>query len=41
LAIISTLYVISIGLSYFNFDLAVIFPVIMIPSLIFVAKVLK
>lgn len=41
LAIIPTLYVISIGLSFFNFDLAVIFPVIMIPSLIFVAKVLK
>ena len=39
LAIIPTLYVISIGLSFFNFDLAVIFPVIMIPSLIFVAKV--
>jgi uncharacterized membrane protein len=41
LAIIPSLYVISIGLSYFNFNLAVIFPVIMIPSLIFIAKVLK
>jgi uncharacterized membrane protein len=41
LAIIPSLYVISIGLSFFNFNLAVIFPVIMIPSLIFVAKVLK
>lgn len=41
LAIIPSLYVISIGLSFFNFDVAVIFPVIMIPSLIFVAKVLK
>jgi hypothetical protein len=41
LAIIPSLYVISIGLSFFNIDLAVIFPVIMIPSLIFVAKVLK
>jgi uncharacterized membrane protein len=41
LAIIPSLYVISIGLSFFNFDLAVIFPVIMIPSLILVAKVLR
>ena len=41
LTIIPSLYVISIGLSFFNFNLAVIFPVIMIPSLIFVAKVLK
>jgi uncharacterized membrane protein len=38
LAIIPSLYVISIGLSFFNFDVAVIFPVIMIPSLILVAK---
>jgi uncharacterized membrane protein len=41
LAIIPSLYVISIGLSFFNFDLAVIFPVIMIPSLILVAKALR
>lgn len=38
LAIIPSLYVISIGLSIFNFDLAVIFPVLMIPALIFIAK---
>ena len=38
LAIIPSLYVISIGLSFFNFDVAIIFPVIMIPSLILVAK---
>jgi uncharacterized membrane protein len=41
LTIIPSLYVISIGLSFFNFDLAVIFPVIMIPSLVLVAKVLR
>jgi hypothetical protein len=41
LTIIPSLYVISIGLSFFNFDLAVIFPVIMIPSLILVAKALR
>jgi uncharacterized membrane protein len=41
LAIIPSLYVISIGLSFFNFDVAVIFPVFMIPSLILVAKALK
>jgi uncharacterized membrane protein len=41
LAIIPSLYVISIGLSFFNFDLAVIFPVIMVPSLILVAKALR
>ena len=41
LAIIPSLYVISIGLSFFNFNLAVIFPVFMIPSLIIVAKVHK
>jgi uncharacterized membrane protein len=41
LAVIPSLYVISIGLSFFNFDLAVIFPVIMIPSLILVAKALR
>ena len=41
LAIIPTLYVISIGLSFYNFDVAVIFPVFMIPSLILVAKVHK
>ena len=38
LAIVPSLYVISIGLSFFNFDVAIIFPVIMIPSLILVAK---
>jgi uncharacterized membrane protein len=41
LTIIPSLYVISIGLSFFNFDLAVIFPVIMIPSLVLVAKALR
>ena len=41
LAIIPSLYLISIGLSFFNFDVAVIFPVIMIPSSILVAKALK
>jgi hypothetical protein len=41
LAIVPSLYVISIGLSFFNFNVAVIFPVIMIPSLILVAKVHK
>ena len=41
LAIIPSLYVISIGLSFFNFNVAIIFPVIMIPSLILVAKVHK
>jgi uncharacterized membrane protein len=38
LAIIPTLYVISIGLSFINFNLAVIFPVLMIPILIIIAK---
>jgi uncharacterized membrane protein len=38
LAIIPSLYVISIGVSFLNFDVAVIFPVIMIPSLILVTK---
>jgi uncharacterized membrane protein len=41
LAIIPSLYVISIGLSFLNFDVAVIFPVIMIPSLILVTKALN
>lgn len=41
LTIIPSLYVISIGLSFYNFDVAVIFPVFMIPSLILVAKVHK
>jgi hypothetical protein len=41
LTIIPSLYVISIGLSFFNFDVAVIFPVFMIPTLILVAKALK
>jgi uncharacterized membrane protein len=38
LAIIPSLYVISIGLSFINFNLAVIFPVLMIPILIIIAK---
>ena len=38
LSIIPSLYVISIGLSFINFNVAIIFPVIMIPSLILVAK---
>ena len=41
LAIIPSLYLISIGLSFFNFDVAVIFPVFMIPSLILVTKALN
>jgi hypothetical protein len=41
LAIIPSLYVISIGLSFFNSDVAVIFPVFMIPSLILVARALN
>lgn len=41
LAIIPSLYIISIGLSFFNFNVAVIFPVFMIPCLILVAKVRK
>ena len=39
LSVIPLLYIISIALSFVNFNLAVIFPVTMIPSLIFVAKV--
>jgi uncharacterized membrane protein len=41
LAIIPSLYFISIGLSFFNFNIAVIFPVFMIPCLILVAKMHK
>jgi uncharacterized membrane protein len=41
LAIIPSLYVISIGLSFFDFNVAVIFPIFMIPCLILVAKVHK
>jgi uncharacterized membrane protein len=41
LAIIPSLYIVSIGLSFFNFNVAVIFPVFMIPCLILVAKVHK
>jgi uncharacterized membrane protein len=41
LGIIPSLYIISIGLSFFNFNVAVIFPVFMIPCLILVAKVYK
>ena len=39
LTIIPSLYVISIALSFINFNVAVIFPVTMIPSLIIVAKI--
>ena len=39
LTIIPSLYVISIGLSFVNFNVAVIFPVIMIPTLILVATI--
>ena len=39
LAIIPALYVISTGLSFLNFEVAVIFPVVMIPVLIAAAKV--
>ena len=39
LAIIPSLYFISTGLSFLSFDVAVIFPVIMIPSLRLAAKV--
>ena len=39
LAIIPSLYVIFTGLSFLSFDVAVSFPVIMIPSLILAAKV--
>jgi len=38
LAIVPSLYVISTGLSFLSFDVAVIFPVIMIPSLILAEK---
>jgi len=41
LAIVPSLYVISTGLSFLSFDVAVIFPIIMIPSLILAAKVHK
>jgi uncharacterized membrane protein len=41
LTIIPSLYIISIALSFVNFNVAVIFPVTMIPSLIFVARVFK
>jgi TMEM175 potassium channel family protein len=39
LTIIPSLYVISIALSFINFNIAVIFPVSMIPSLIIFAKI--
>ena len=39
LTIIPSLYVISIALSFINFNVAVIFPVTMIPSLIIFAKI--
>jgi hypothetical protein len=38
LTIIPSLYVISIGLSFISFNVAIIFPIVMIPSLILVAK---
>lgn len=38
LSIIPSLYVISIGLSFISFNVAVFFPVVMIPALILVAK---
>jgi len=38
LTIIPSLYVISIGLSLISFNVAIIFPIVMIPSLILVAK---
>jgi uncharacterized membrane protein len=41
LSIIQSLYIISIGISFFNFNAAVIFPVIMIPALILVTKAHK
>lgn len=41
LVIIPSLYIISIGLSFINFDIAVVFPVFMIPCLILVAKMHK
>ena len=41
LSIIPSLYVISIGLSFISFNVAIIFPVIMIPVLILIAKVRK
>ena len=41
LSVIPSLYVISIGLSFISFNVAIIFPVIMIPVLILIAKVRK
>jgi hypothetical protein len=38
LSIIPSLYAISIGLSFISFNVAVFFPVIMVPALILVAK---
>lgn len=38
--VISSLYAISIALSFFNFYVAVIFPIMMIPSLIILRKIL-
>jgi hypothetical protein len=38
LSIIPSLYAISIGLSFISFNVAVFFPVIMLPALILVAK---
>lgn len=41
LSVIPSLYVISIGLSFISFNVAIIFPVIMIPVLILVVKARK
>jgi uncharacterized membrane protein len=41
LMVIPLLYVISVALSFVNFNVAVIFPVTMIPALIFVPRVYK
>lgn len=41
LMVIPLLYVVSVALSFVNFNVAVIFPVTMIPALIFVPRVYK
>lgn len=40
LTVIPSLYAISIALSFFNFNVAIIFPIAMIPSLVAIAKLL-
>lgn len=40
LTVIPSLYAISIALSFFNFNVAIIFPIAMIPSLVIIAKLL-